>query len=199
VYLVIDIEATCWEKKIDADKQSEIIEIGCCIVQKRNGLMRLDEKFGWFVCPVLHPTLSVFCKKLTSIKQSDIDSADMFPTVIEKLREKVFRETKLELNKIPFFSWGDYDRKQFYKDCLLHDIKYPFGPHVNIKQKFADARREKGISLLKALGKLGKPFEGIQHRGEDDAYNIAKIVVAQFGYNWESILPKGIQKYDIRL
>ncbi|MCG8918036.1 hypothetical protein L6E12_19835 [Actinokineospora sp. PR83] len=77
-------------------------------------------------------------------------------------------------------SWGDYDRRQFERQCRDTGVPYPFGArHVNAKAEFARARalpREPGMAA--ALRRAGLPAEGTHHRGEDDAWNIAALVVS---------------------
>jgi len=79
-----------------------------------------------------------------------------------------------------FISWGDYDRKQFQNNSKDYNVKYPFGPrHLNLKNAFSllhGLDRELGMDA--ALEFLKIPLEGTHHRGDDDAKNIAKILLA---------------------
>ena len=79
----------------------------------------------------------------------------------------------------PWASWGDYDRQQFLRQCQATDIKYPFGAvHTNAKAMLTQAyglRKRPGMAA--ALKIAGLPLEGRHHRGEDDAWNIAALIV----------------------
>ena len=74
-------------------------------------------------------------------------------------------------------SWGDYDRRQFERVCKAHRVGYPFGTsHLNIKSLFAAAISANEVGLDGACRYLGQEMEGIYHRGDDDAGNIADIL-----------------------
>jgi inhibitor of KinA sporulation pathway (predicted exonuclease) len=130
-------------------------------------------EFQSFVRPVRHPTLTEFCRQLTSITQAEVDAAPTFPIVIAALREFV------EAHDRPLFcSWGNYDRGQFGLDAGYHGVELPLGSeHLNIKQAFSDALgTRKRFGMAGALRQLGIPLAGTHHRGIDDARNIAKIL-----------------------
>ncbi|MFF3609728.1 DNA polymerase III [Streptomyces sp. NPDC002463] len=83
----------------------------------------------------------------------------------------------------PWASWGDYDRKQFERQCRAAGAPYPAGRpaeqgHTNAKAVFTEAyglRKRPGMAG--ALQLAGLPLEGRHHRGEDDAWNIAALVL----------------------
>ncbi len=168
--LVIDLEATCWEQR-SPEQRNEIIEIGCAIV--RDNEITFNE--SWFVRPSLNPQLSDFCRELTTIKQSDVDSAPLFPEALRNFTLQMEQVTGLKIVQLPFVSWGDYDRKQLHSDCALHGIDYPFGEHFNLKQFFRDKYKTKRAGVKDALRTLSLEFQGTHHRGKSDAFNIARI------------------------
>ena len=170
--LIIDLEATCWERRTEV-QQNEIIEIGSVLVRNQE----IIYKHSWFVRPILNPKLSDFCKALTSITQEEIDTAETFPIVIEQFKSAVESAAGELLQNLVFLSWGNYDRKQFVNDCNLHKVPYPFGQHVNLKEKFAEKFKVKKCGVPKALKHLNLDFIGTHHRGIDDATNIAKIFI----------------------
>lgn len=178
MYLIIDLEATCWGRNEGHRGENEIIEIGSVVVDDDYEVLGEIQRF---VRPVRNPLLSEFCKRLTSIRQSDVDAAQVFPHVLRDFQNQVERISGQRLSDLVFCSWGDYDRKQLMKDCLYHKISYPFGVHRNVKREFAMRRRIKPVSITGALRILGIPFEGSHHRGIDDARNIARI----FGHDWK--------------
>ena len=73
-YIIVDLEATCWEG-CQVNKM-EIIEIGA-VCLNGNNLYPISE-FQQFVKPMINPVLSGFCKNLTHIKQKQIDLAPIF-------------------------------------------------------------------------------------------------------------------------
>lgn len=177
-FLIIDVEATCWESRLDHQVENEIIEIGAAIVDAQNEIVW---NAGWFVRPILNPILSDFCMKLTSITQTDVNRAPLLPAIIEELAATQLRISGRQLSEIPFVSWGNYDRNQFKRDCERHRIRYPFGPHVNLKTHFAAKHGGRRRGVKEALVVLGLEFEGTHHRGKDDAHNIARIFTLDFG------------------
>lgn len=170
-WLVIDLEATCCDDERFPRQEMEIIEIGAVIADARS--YRLVDEFQSFVRPVRHPVLTAFCRQLTGITQEDVDAADGFAPTMSELTEWI--------GCYPgsvFCSWGDYDRRQFERDCRLHAVAWPFGErHVNLKKRYgARFRLKRGQGLMEALREHSLIFEGRPHRGIDDARNIARLL-----------------------
>src|ERR1043165_8944279 len=103
-YVIVDLEATCWEKGTSPDRM-EIIEIGAGLLDSSTG--PVSKEFGAFVKPVASPELSEFCTQLTSIRQEDVDQAEIFPMVFWQFVDWIGVE--------PFrlCSWRAYDLNQF--------------------------------------------------------------------------------------
>jgi inhibitor of KinA sporulation pathway (predicted exonuclease) len=169
-YAIVDLEATCWEDA-RGSPDMEIIEIGAVMLGAGGG--PVGGEFAAFVRPVVVPRLSEFCKKLTSIRQADVDSAETFPVVFQRFLEWI--------GEGPFVlcSWGAYDLNQFRQDCRRHGMALPatFERHVNLKKEFARQRGVKSCGMAKALEIAGIRLEGSHHRAIDDARNIAKLAV----------------------
>jgi 3'-5' exoribonuclease 1 len=174
-YLVIDLEATCDNGGLVPKREMEIIEIGAVLVDAIN--FEPIAEFQSFVRPVRHPTLTPFCRQLTSITQADVDAAPGFPEVIRALQDFMNNQRPL------FCSWGKYDRGQFGLDAGYHRVELPFGSdHLNLKQAFSDALgTRKRFGMAAALRELGIPLTGTHHRGIDDARNIAQILPYAIG------------------
>lgn len=171
-YLVVDLEATCSEDRVVVLRhEMEIIEIGAVMVRGES-LEPVDE-FQSFVRPVRNPVLTDFCIRLTGITQCDVDGAQGYRDVAAR-----FAQWLSAFPGSQFCSWGDYDRRQFERDCEYHGIEYPFeSGHLNIKAAHAKKRgMRRGHGLDKVLAAEGIPFEGRHHRGIDDARNIAKLL-----------------------
>lgn len=170
-YIIYDLECTCWETKAE-QQEMEIIEIGAL---KLNEYGEVLEVFSHLVRPKLHPVLSSFCQRLTSISQIEVNRAESFPLVIDKFMDFI----ELEEDNYWLCSWGNFDKRQLAQDCVLHDIETAWVDfHINIKQDYI---RLKGfrqpIGLKKAVEREGFEFTGIHHRALADAENTAKLFV----------------------
>ncbi len=171
--VIIDLEATCWEDREYQRKHSEIIEIGIVLWDRNNKEIIKSE--GIFIKPEFGE-VSPYCTDLTSITTEDVANA--------KTLKEACRYLKLNYNP-SIYSWasyGDYDRKQFIKDCQKKNVRFPFSPtHINIKNLLAlkmGWKHEKGMA--QALETLNIPLEGTHHRGIDDAKNISKLFATLF-------------------
>ena len=167
-YIVVDLEATCWEGVHDYDRM-ETIEIGAVELPSADAYPLRD--FGRFVRPVVERELSDFCRRLTTIRQRDVDGAEPFWSV--------FPEFMAWIGEEPFVlcSWGGYDLTQFRTDCARHGLDLPatFERHVNLKKEFARLLGVKVCGMSRALAHAGLTPEGTHHRGLDDARNIARL------------------------
>ena len=167
--IVVDVEATCWEAAPPPGQESKIIEIGVCPVDVASG--RRLERRGILVRPK-RSTVSPFCTRLTTLTQAQVDGGIPFRQACA-----ILKDTYLTKERV-WASYGDYDRRQFERQCQARAVGYPFGPgQLNVKSLFALTHampREVGMS--EALELLGLPLEGIHHRGGDDAWNIAGIL-----------------------
>lgn len=167
-YIIVDLEATCWENVRDFNRM-ETIEIGA--VELPDAVSPHVREFSRFVQPVVERHLSDFCKELTTIRQRDVDNAERFPIV--------FRDFNDWIGDSPFIlcSWGGYDLTQFQTDCERHGMEMPttFQTHVNLKKQFASIFSTKVSGMERALSHAGIQLDGTHHRGIDDARNIAKL------------------------
>lgn len=176
-YLIIDLEATCCDRRSIPRRETEIIEFGAVAVERSLPFEALGE-FQSFVRPVRHPLLTPFCTRLTTITQSDVDAAPGFVEVAAALKRWVF-----SFPEPVFCSWGDYDRRQLRQDCDRHGVPY-FMPrhHVNIKKRFAaEQLLPRPLGMAGALRRAGLPLEGTHHRGIDDVRNMRRLMPFIFG------------------
>ena len=167
--LVIDVEATCWPKDKPTDEQSEIIEIGLCVINTQS--CQRIEKRALLVKPT-KSQISLFCTKLTTITREMVAQAPTFPEVLQTLKKEYGAKSCL------WASWGDYDRRQFERQCKAENLGYPFGPtHLNVKNLFALSHKlKREVGVAKAFEILGWEMEGTHHRGIDDAWNIGRVL-----------------------
>jgi inhibitor of KinA sporulation pathway (predicted exonuclease) len=177
--LVIDFEATCGcDNHHGQADDNEIIEIGACIVKN----FQIIDRYSIFVKPVRNPILSYFCTELTTIEQADVESAKLLPDAWAEFQRHVESVTTQQLGDLIFASWGHYDKNQLKRDCDYHNIVYPFRYHVSLKHEFSKRHQCHKMGTVPALNYLGLKFEGTNHRGYDDAYNIAQIFIKE----WQS-------------
>ncbi|WP_448118816.1 exonuclease domain-containing protein [Pseudomonas serbica] len=133
----VDLEATCDEvEKSESPRpltvvpdQMETIEIGLVVIDLES--LEIVDEFQRFVRPQINPTLTDFCKKLTSIQQTDVDGARTYQEIGEELR--MFTE---HYPDAAWASWGDYDARQLERDAgfaacpsLLEGL-----PHFNARK-----------------------------------------------------------------
>lgn len=167
-YIIVDLEATCWERR--EGRKNEIIEIGAVCI---NDKLDILDEFNKFIVPTVNPTLSDFCIGLTSITQENIDSANEFPVVILSFIEWI---NSFEGDYI-LCSWGHYDRVQFKNDCELHELDWSWtNRHISLKHQYGKMKgQQRAPGMKRALKSEKIPLDGTHHRGIDDAKNILKI------------------------
>jgi inhibitor of KinA sporulation pathway (predicted exonuclease) len=167
-YIIVDLEATCWEGGNDHNRQ-ETIEIGAVRFSPKDGLVL--GLFSTLIRPVLEPKLTDYCTGLTGIRQNEVDHADPFPEVFPRFIEWCGPGPHR------LASWGSYDLRQLTLECQRHSLSVPawFSDHLNIKYAFAQRKKVRPCGMAHALKLSGLPPEGRHHRGLDDALNIAKL------------------------
>ncbi|MCX4546331.1 3'-5' exonuclease [Streptomyces sp. NBC_01565] len=167
---VVDVEATCWAGSRPPGAVSEIIEIGLTVIDLDACERRSRHRI--LVRPV-RSTVSAFCTELTGLTQDEVDRGVGFAEACRLLA------AEHQAGARPWVSWGDYDRHQFTRQCQATRTTYPFGRHhSNAKAVFTEAyglRKRPGMA--QALQIAGRRLEGRHHRGEDDAWNIAALVL----------------------
>lgn len=165
---VIDVESTCWEGNPPFMQVSEIIEIGIAVIDVHQKKIVKNESV------IVRPEqsrVSEFCTQLTGLTQEDVDKGC-------HLRDAFFKLRKQYQSAITCWaSYGDYDRKMFERECDRKGLKYPFDSfHINVKALIGFHFGVR-LGMDSALKRLGMKLEGTHHRGVDDAYNIARILL----------------------
>lgn len=168
--IVIDIEATCWEKGAPEGMTSDILEFGICLLDIHSG--EITENRGILVHPE-RSEISPFCTELTTITPELIAmEAISFKEACAVIQKEYQGQSRA------WASFGAYDFKQIQRQCADLGVGYPLSPsHINVKTLFAlkyKLKYEEGMAG--ALKHLNLELEGTHHRGVDDAKNIAKIL-----------------------
>lgn len=168
--LVIDLEATCWEGSPPPGQTADVIEIGVCPVELST-LRRLDKR-SLLVRPE-RSAVGDFCTRLTTLTAEQVAGGVTFRDACRVL------EAEYDSRHRVWASFGDYDRKQIEKQCHDTGVRYPFGSrHLNVKTLFALARGLPAeVGMPQAVDLCGLTLEGTHHRGGDDAWNIAAVLV----------------------
>lgn len=169
--LVVDLEATCWERRDQTRQYAEIIEIGCVILENApDKQWEIVDKFGILVSP-RNSAVSPYCEELTGITQKALDDNGIeLSSALD-----IIKDTRCMV----WASWGMWDYDILKKECLYKDIKMwemlPIA-HLNAKALYSAyfVKGKKGLAT--ACGELNMPFVGKQHRGADDAENVALIL-----------------------
>lgn len=179
--VVIDLEATCWKKNPPPGQQSEIIEIGVCVLDLRT--LQPAQKRSLLVKPT-RSTVSEFCTGLTSLSQAQVDAGTSFAEACATLRSDYDSRNTL------WASWGDYDQRMFRAQSDSFSVPYPFSDyHVNLKQLYADLfNRGKRRGLATAMKTEKIAMEGRHHRGDDDAWNTARFLAHMLRQRGDTIL-----------
>ena len=150
----VDLEATCDEVGESESprplavipNQMETIEIGLVVIDLET--LEIVDEFQRFVRPLINPTLTDFCKKLTSIQQADVDSAGTYVEVGQELGAFITR-----YSNAAWASWGDYDARQLERDAgfaacpsLLEGL-----PHFNARKWHAGLYYNRPKSLKQTV------------------------------------------------
>lgn len=184
--LCVDLEATCdsapeglpileVESYLLAVPRTEMetIEFGAVMIDLHEG-GRVVAEFSRFIKPVLHPELTEFCKKLTTITQADVDRAQGYAEVAQEI--DAFLEP-YRAEGWMWCSWGDYDRKQLEADALRAGCPPALDPtrHTNMKKWHGKLFACRAIGLWSATESVGLKWVGTYHRGIDDARNLSRV------------------------
>ena len=177
--LVVDLEATCWDGDISIKPegaQNEIIEVGLSSLDIHTG--KITQAPLMLVRPT-QSTVSEFCTELTTWTQDDVKSGMILTAACEKLRKDYKSKRRM------WASWGNYDRRQFERECSRKTVSYPFGPsHLNVKDLFALQKRlTQQVDVMTAMEMIGLEFDGTWHVGRDDAFNIARVLRHLLGFD----------------
>jgi inhibitor of KinA sporulation pathway (predicted exonuclease) len=116
--VVVDVESTCWEGQPPPGEESEIIEIGVCLVEVATGAR--SEKRSLLVRPE-RSRVSPYCTQLTTLTQEQVDAGMPFAEACALLA------STYQSRERAWASYGDYDRRQFERQCAARSVRYPFG------------------------------------------------------------------------
>lgn len=186
--IVIDFEATCFEKPFNRNKQ-EIIEFPACLLNLETGA--IEKEFHKYLRPIEIPELSDYCKNLTGITQETVDEGELFPDVMEDFRKWVkstakefqllfpkYKKSNIDGN-CAFVTWGNWDFLiQLRNECTRKKVYKPsfFNQWIDLKEIYIEKGTFKTqFTFGDALEQSGIKFVGRPHNGLDDARNTAQL------------------------
>ncbi|WP_261874788.1 3'-5' exonuclease [Vibrio rarus] len=164
-----DLEMCCWNEN-GKGITGEIIEIGLAEIDLAK--QEIVKRAQYYVKPD-HDEVSKFCVELTGITPRTIEKQGRPLQAVMKSMVKNFGGA----NKI-YASWGR-DDLIFKEECLAKGIDFPFVEFVNLATLYRMQHRlkDKRIGHKAAQQALNIDWEGRQHSGYVDAYNLAKIAL----------------------
>ncbi|MBK6616558.1 3'-5' exonuclease [Ottowia sp.] len=183
--LLVDIECTCGLGVANERDVQEVIELGLCMDGKASPAQH-GAQLSAYVRPS-YTQVNAFCERLTGISDGMLRDEPCFKPRMEWL-ERALVKWQPEL----WASWGDFDREQVQRECDRLGVPNPLATLVHINAKRALARHlaavaesramtfpkgaKRGVGIGRALKFLGLEFEGRQHCGADDAFNMARVI-----------------------
>lgn len=168
--IVIDIEATCWEKgQIPENQKREIIEIGICKLNMLDG--SIEDKRSYLIKPA-QSEVSYYCTELTGITSEKLEKEGIsFKEACSNIKNKY---NSLQRT---YAGYGRFDKSIMESQCREFEVKFPFSEtYLDLKVLISSMSGEKPIGLLKELQARNIEFEGNAHSGADDAFNTAKLL-----------------------
>lgn len=161
--LVIDVESTC---QVEI---SEIIEIGISDTDnKLNDTILIKPEFS---------EINSFCTALTTLTDEYVQRHGKFVEEAYSMLNQIARGYST------WASYGEYDKKMFDRMSDLYDIDINLpSQHINVRGLFAQKvlgsknPQDAPKNPKDALAQIGQKFIGVNHRGIDDAKNIALLL-----------------------
>ncbi|CAK1726336.1 exonuclease domain-containing protein [Vibrio splendidus] len=164
-----DLEMCCWSED-GVGTTGEIIEIGLAEIDLVSGT--IVKRAQYYVKPE-KDEVSLFCAELTGITPRKIEKQGRPLESVIKSMIKNFGGPK----KI-YAAWGR-DDLILHKECIEKGIEPPFSEFLNIATLYRVQNRlkEKRIGHRAAQEAKNIEWEGRQHSGYVDAYNLAKLAL----------------------
>ncbi|WP_064607462.1 3'-5' exonuclease [Photobacterium sp. J15] len=167
-----DLEMCCWNDDRES-RTGEIIEIGVAELDLVSG--EIVRRAQHFVKPE-HDEVSQFCTELTGIKPEVIKkNGKPLATILKSIEKKFGGRHKI------YAAWGR-DDQILQAECEEKGIKVPFTEYLNMATLFRLQRHvnNKRCGQRAAMEMAGVKWEGRQHSGYDDAYNLARLAKTMF-------------------
>lgn len=164
-----DLEMCCWN--VDGvGTTGEIIEVGLAEIDLLNN--EIVKRAQYYVKPQ-SDKVSPFCTELTGISPKTVQKQGRELQSVIKSMIKNFGGP----NKI-YAAWG-HDDAILKAECEAKNITMPFNEYINLATLYRVKQRlkDKRIGHRAAQEQMGIEWEGRQHSGYVDAYNLAKLAL----------------------
>jgi len=202
----VDFEATCDDNVDFQSFPHEIIEFPVVVLNSHT--RQVEHTFHSYVRPTERPVLSDFCKRLTGIRQDQVDAAPVLIDVLKKMFLWL-KEIGIFEKKFIFVSHGPCDFGKFLsQQCERVGFHLPryLRQFIDIKRTFREVH---GLSstapcgIREMLGYYKMNFEGPEHSGLSDAHNVSIIVSKMIEegialYANDCIIPKNARNSPLR-
>jgi inhibitor of KinA sporulation pathway (predicted exonuclease) len=167
--LVVSIETTCWEAGAKpADEESEIIEVGACLLDTTTGARSNKRTFK--VRPT-RSTISLYCILQTGSTSWAMKRAISFLEVCLILEEEYVSKDRT------WASFGQRTQSIFERQCADMGVAYPFSrDHIDVQKHLVQQFRVELASKAQARQLLGLPLEHYYRSSGNSACEIATIL-----------------------
>lgn len=164
-----DLEMCCWNEN-GVGQTGEIIEIGLAEIDLTE--KKIVKRAQFYVRPE-SDKVSEFCTELTGITPKTVQKQGRPLADVLKSLIKNFGGPK----KI-YAAWGR-DDLILAKECAQKGLDVPFKEFINLATlyRIRERSKDKRIGHKAAQEALGIEWEGRQHSGYVDAYNLAKLAL----------------------
>ncbi|QUJ70636.1 exonuclease domain-containing protein (plasmid) [Photobacterium sp. GJ3] len=167
-----DLEMCCWNEDGKA-RTGEIIEIGVAELNLEKGT--ISRRAQYFVQPE-SDEISPFCTELTGIKPEVVaQNGKPLASILKAMEQKFGGRHKI------YAAWGR-DDAILRAECKAKGLEVPFREYLNLATlfKLQPHVQNKRIGLRAAMAMSGLEWEGRQHSGYVDAYNLARLARMMF-------------------
>lgn len=168
--LVVDLEATCWEKGVEPPgEKKEIIQIGWAWLDLAT--LAVSEKGQVLVKPQ-QSKISEYCVNLTGITPKMAKRGIPYQHACKHLIKTLGGRSR------PWAAWGG-DKKMLDEQCAAMQAEFPFSDaHINLQLVMAVFSGEKHPrpGFEKVMAKLGLEPCGPPHRADNDAWDTAVVL-----------------------
>lgn len=172
---VVDLELSCYPGDLFPEgERKEIIEVGLTTVDLR--ALAILKTYSFPVIPTMS-RISPYCTELTGWTEKKLLRQGMpFARVMKLLAEKHGAKNRV------LVSDHSGEAAAMAAQCESMGIECPLGDEQhNVSTVIAIVTGNlENLSLDEKLALFGLQFEGDRHRGANDSYNIARLLVATY-------------------
>lgn len=164
-----DLEMCCWNED-GKGRTGEIIEVGLAEIDLVTG--QVVKRAQYYVQPE-HDQVSLFCHELTGISPRKIEKQGRpLKDVLHSMMKNFGGPNKI------YAAWGR-DDLILAEECKQKGLEVPFKEFLNLATLFRINKRFKNnrMGQKAALDMMNIEWEGRQHSGYVDAYNLAKLAL----------------------